>query len=127
MGRRTPSLCRLPRCAHPPRPIHEVSMKSLPTFAAVAVASLCLGAAAVPRAPESIVTNDNRKPAGTLKNGVLTLKLEARNGMWRPEGEKGSALPVAAWAEEGKPLSVPGPLVRVPMGTDVKPTLRNSL
>ena len=47
--------------------------------------------------------------------------------MWQPEGDKGRAVPVAAWAEEGKPMSVPGPLIRVPAGTDVKATLKNSL
>jgi FtsP/CotA-like multicopper oxidase with cupredoxin domain len=95
--------------------------------ATLVVASICVGAATVPNGPESIVANDNRRPAGTLKNGVLTVKLEARDGLWRPDGEKGVPLPVAAWAEEGKPLSVPGPLIRVPAGTDVKASLRNSL
>jgi FtsP/CotA-like multicopper oxidase with cupredoxin domain len=47
--------------------------------------------------------------------------------MWYPEGEKGPALPVAAFAEEGGPLQNPGPLIRVPAGTDVRVTLRNSL
>jgi FtsP/CotA-like multicopper oxidase with cupredoxin domain len=95
--------------------------------AALVVASVCLGAAAAPRSPESIVTNDNRRPAGTLEQGVLTLRLEARNGTWQPEGEHGRALPVAAWAEAGQPMSVPGPLIRVPAGTDVKASLRNTL
>jgi FtsP/CotA-like multicopper oxidase with cupredoxin domain len=89
--------------------------------------STLLAAAAMPRAPESIVTNDNRRAGGTLKNGVLTLKLEARTGEWRPEGDKGRAVTVGAWAEAGKPLSVPGPLVRVPVGTDVRASLKNTL
>src|SRR5436309_31682 len=87
----------------PLRSPYEVPMNSVARNAALVVACVLLGAAAAPRAPESIVANDNRRPAGTLKNGVLAVKLEARNGMWRPEGENGRALPVAAWAEEGKP------------------------
>jgi FtsP/CotA-like multicopper oxidase with cupredoxin domain len=58
---------------------------------------------------------------------VLTVKLEAREGLWRPEGENGRAIPVAAWAEEGKPLSNPGPLIRVPVGTEVHATIHNTL
>jgi len=102
-------------------------MNKLVRHAALVVATICVGAAATPRAPESIVANDNRRAAGTLNNGVLTLKLEARTGLWRPEGDQGRALTVAAWAEEGRPMSVPGPLIRVPVGTDVKASLRNSL
>jgi FtsP/CotA-like multicopper oxidase with cupredoxin domain len=97
--------------------------------ARVVAMSLTLGVvvAATPRAPEAIVANDNRHAAGVLSNGVLTVTLEARDGLWQPEGETSSGVEVAAWAEEGKPPSVPGPLVRVPVGTRVKATLRNSL
>jgi hypothetical protein len=34
----------------------------------------------------AIVANDNRRPAGTLANGTLVLKLRAALGNWRPEG-----------------------------------------
>ena len=96
----------------------------------VTIAALCAPAAvgvASRRAPEAIAANDNRRPAGTLVNGVLTVRLEARDGMWRPEGERSRAVRVAAWAEEGKPLSAPGPLIRVRAGTVVRASLRNSL
>jgi FtsP/CotA-like multicopper oxidase with cupredoxin domain len=82
---------------------------------------------AMSRAPESIAANDNRHSAGALSGKVLTVKLEAREGLWRPEGENGRAIPVAAWAEEGKPLSNPGPLIRVPVGTEVHATIHNTL
>ena len=75
----------------------------------------------------TISINDNRWPAGRLENGVLTLRLEARNGVWYPEGPRGVGLPVAAFAEDGGPLQNPGPLVRVPAGTEVRITLRNAL
>src|SRR6185436_7887748 len=66
---------------------------------------------------ERIVTHDNRTPAGQLRAGVLTIRLEAREGEWRPTTDGEPALVVRAFAEEGKPLSVPGPLIRVPEGT----------
>ena len=78
-------------------------------------------------APDSIGANDNRHSAGTLKNGVLTVALEARTGAWHPEGNGGRALEVAAFAETGKPLSTPGPMIRVPVGTEVRATIRNRL
>ncbi len=82
---------------------------------------------AMSRAPESIAPNDNRHAGGSLAGKALTLKLEAREGMWRPEGENGRAISVAAFAEEGKPLTNPGPLVRVPVGTEVHATIHNTL
>jgi FtsP/CotA-like multicopper oxidase with cupredoxin domain len=81
------------------------------------------------RAPtlQEITPSDNRTPAGRLEHGVLTVHLDARNGMWYPEGPEGIGLPVAAFAEEGKPLQNPGPLIRVRAGTDVRVIARNSL
>src|SRR5262245_11798862 len=34
-----------------------------------------------------VLSNDNRAPAGRLEHGILTLRLEARAGIWRPEGQ----------------------------------------
>src|SRR6478672_11237382 len=79
------------------------------------------------RSPETIAPNDNRHTAGTFANGVLTVALEAREGEWRPEGDGGRALALAAFAEEGQALSTPGPFIRVPAGTIVRATLRNRL
>jgi manganese oxidase len=76
---------------------------------------------------EIVTPNDNRNSAGTLVNGVLTVALEARSGRWYPEGEKGRALDVAAFAEEGKTLLTPGPVIRAALGTTVRMTIRNSL
>jgi FtsP/CotA-like multicopper oxidase with cupredoxin domain len=80
----------------------------------------------VPQIPQ-VLTSDNRERAGRLETGVLTVRLEARDGMWYPEGPHGLGLPVAAFAEEGKAPQNPGPLIRVPVGTEVRVTLRNSL
>jgi manganese oxidase len=76
---------------------------------------------------DAIAANDNRRAAGSLASGVLTVALEARDGSWQPEGERSRTLEVAAFAEEGKALTTPGPLIRVPVGTEVRATIRNRL
>lgn len=86
-------------------------------------ADTALSARITPR----ISANDNRRPAGWLKDGVLTVRLEARNGMWYPEGPTGAGLPVAAFGEAGKAPENPGPLIRVPAGTVVRVSVRNAL
>lgn len=78
-------------------------------------------------APSRVSPNDNRTPAGTLRDGVLTLRMVAQPAVWHPEGPNGPGLPIYAFAEEGKRPLVPGPLVRVPVGTQIDITLRNSL
>ncbi len=79
------------------------------------------------RAVERIIPNDNRIPGGRLRNGVLTLNLELRAGMFRPHGDDGPGVEVLALGEKGQPLSIPGPLVRVPEGTIIAATIRNRL
>jgi manganese oxidase len=76
---------------------------------------------------EPLAANDNRTPAGELRDGVLTLHLEMRKGVWHPESEKGETIPVYAFAETGKGLQVPGPTIRVPEGTTIDISLRNKL
>jgi FtsP/CotA-like multicopper oxidase with cupredoxin domain len=71
--------------------------------------------------------NDNRSPAGSLKGGVLTLRIVAQQAAWRPDGPSGCALGVHAFSEEGKPVTIPGPLIRVSSGTEVRVTVRNAL
>jgi FtsP/CotA-like multicopper oxidase with cupredoxin domain len=80
-----------------------------------------------PAAPENIVANDNRTPAGVLRDGVLTLRLEMRQGIWHPDGEANPGVETWALAEEGRPPQIPGPLIRVPEGTEIHATIRNSL
>jgi FtsP/CotA-like multicopper oxidase with cupredoxin domain len=62
------------------------------------------------------------------------LDMEARPARW--EGEKSDLDPEAAdpaivdvlgFAEEGGPVTIPGPLVRVPQGTEVRIRVRNSI
>src|SRR6516225_4582041 len=78
------------------------------TRALVLVTALCvpLPSAAEQSSLPVIVANDNRTPAGNLKDGILIL---------RP------------FAEQGEPPHSPGPLLRVPQGTRVHASIRNLL
>lgn len=74
-----------------------------------------------------VIVNDNRQAAGTLRSGVLTLRMEARLADWHPDGEDAVGATVPAFAEEGKPARIPGPLIRIPAGTEVVLSLHNAL
>ena len=93
-------------CARPPEPAAPTALQ-----------------ATLPR----IEANRNLSPAGQLRDGVLTLRLEIREGDWYPEAETGPSVVVQAFAEEGRTLQVPSPLIRVPAGTEVRATVRNTL
>lgn len=71
--------------------------------------------------------NDNRISAGRLHDGVLTLRLVVQMARWYPEANDGPFADVAVFAEEGHAPQVPGPLIRVPTGTTVDVTVRNTL
>ena len=73
-----------------------------------------------------IATNDNRVAAGVLRDGVLSVKLQIQRGEWHPDRDSDPGIPVLAFGEEGKPLQIPGPLIRVPKGTEVRATIRNT-
>ena len=91
-------------------------------------ASLPAACTHLPAPPaHAAVANDNRTRAGTLAGGILTLRLVARPAAWRPDGQSGCALSVHAFAEEGKGSTIPGPLIRVNAGTEVRVTVRNAL
>ena len=74
-----------------------------------------------------IIANQNHVPAGTLRDGVLLIQLEIAKGEWRPEADDGVALPVYAFGEAGRALQNPGPLIRVPQGTEIRATVHNIL
>ena len=74
-----------------------------------------------------IAANDNRRAAGFLRDGVLTLKLEAVRGMWFPDGDNDPGIDHPAFAERGRAPSIPGPLIRVPVGTEIRTTITNAL
>jgi len=74
-----------------------------------------------------ILANQNHVAAGTVRDGVLTVHLEIAKGVWHPEAEDGVALSLYAFGESGKPLQNPGPLIRVPQGTEIEAWLHNAL
>jgi len=110
--------------------------RSCAIFVAAALALVSLGYVraqepARPTTPQAtlprIEANQNLTPAGQLRDGVLTLRLEIREGNWYPEADTAPAAVVQAFGEEGRALQVPGPLIRVPAGTEVRVSVRNTL
>src|SRR5258705_3757246 len=80
-----------------------------------------------PAAASRATTNDNRRPAGTLRDGKLELKLDVVNAQWFPEAEDGPSVVMQTFAEQGRSPEIPGPMIPVPEGTEIHITLRNSL
>jgi hypothetical protein len=81
--------------------------------------------AAVHSAPPTATTlptalpNDNRTTAGTLRDGVLTLRLVVQWSAWTLNSRTARDLPMLAFAEEGKAPTIPGPFAR-PVRTRVR-------
>ena len=71
--------------------------------------------------------NDNRTAAGALTGNVFTIALELRSATWLPNGDSGIALRVQAFGEAGREASIPGPLLRVPSGTEMHVSIHNLL
>ncbi len=96
---------------------------------ALTVASTLLCWSALPaQAPLArISANDNRTPAGVLRNGVLRLQLDVVRAMWHPDRADEPGVDVLAFAERGHAPSIPAPLIRVPVGTAIHTTIRNTL
>lgn len=88
-----------------------------------ALTALVISADSLP----SIETNQNHAPAGVLRDGVLKIRLEIAKGEWHPEADDGIVLSVYAFGEAGRPLQNPGPLIRVPQGTEIQASLHNTL
>jgi len=75
----------------------------------------------------AVTANDNRTPAGELRNGTLSLQLELREGRWYPENSGGPYRDVYAFAEADHAPQSSGPLIRIPQGTLIHTTIRNAL
>ena len=71
--------------------------------------------------------NDNLRPAGTLSGRVLRVSLALHRVDWRPLGRDRAGATVLAFAEAGRPAEIPGPLLRVPLGTELRATVTNRL
>lgn len=72
-------------------------------------------------------SNDNRTPAGILRNRVLSIRLEVRRAAWYPQEDGKANAVVDSFAEEGHTPQIPGPLIRVPEGTEIAASVRNLL
>ena len=80
-----------------------------------------------PSAPTAAVPNDNRTSGGHLAKGVFTLNLDAKEATWYPEGSSGPPILVHAFGEAGQPARAPGPMIRVPAGTEMHISVHNTL
>jgi FtsP/CotA-like multicopper oxidase with cupredoxin domain len=76
---------------------------------------------------QRIQANDNQTRAGTRRGDTLVVQLEARRGLWFPGADSGPSEPVLAFGEAGKPLLLPGPMIRVRTGTMLRVVVRNTL
>jgi FtsP/CotA-like multicopper oxidase with cupredoxin domain len=110
-------------------------MKLLQTTAFVSIATASAYALAtsstVARGPttttDTALANDNRVAAGRLENDTLRLRLTVKPSDWRILGDSQPAFRALAFAEEGHPPTIPGPLIRVPVGTPTSIHVHNPL
>jgi FtsP/CotA-like multicopper oxidase with cupredoxin domain len=75
----------------------------------------------------TVAANDNRVAGGTLKNGVRTIQLELREARWYPDRDGGPSVVVQTFSEEGRAPQIPGPMIRVPEGTEIHASVHNLL
>lgn len=86
------------------------------------------GSGTVPYATAPMVQpNSNVARAGTLRDGVLSITLVAAESEFRINGPHRPPMTVAAFSEPGKAPLMPGPFIRVPRGTQIRVSVRNSL
>ncbi|HEX5818720.1 MAG TPA: multicopper oxidase domain-containing protein [Gemmatimonadales bacterium] len=58
---------------------------------------------------------------------MLSLRLTLRQGAWFPDSSDGASTPLPAFAAGDGPLQIPGPLIRVPEGTEIRVRVENRL
>jgi manganese oxidase len=95
------------------------------------VSSTALVKASGPTPPTGVdqiaAANDNRTPAGSHVGDTLLLRLTVSPVKWNILGDSNPGFHVAAFAEEGKAPTIPGPLVRVRVGGPIHVIIRNPL
>lgn len=102
-------------------------MRVSPSLALPLTLLLTSGAGLRQQALPVAAPNDNRTPVGTLQDGVLSIALEATTSLWYPDGDSLPGMPIEVFGEPGKQPVTPGPLLRVPAGTELRVSIRNSL
>src|SRR5215204_1656956 len=119
---------------HPPQ--ENRTMPFLPLHAVLAVAVPLLQDAVIspparvplprPVASAPVATpNQNLVAAGRRVRDTVTLALDVVEAAFQAEGSGDPVVRILALAERGKTPQVPGPLLRAPVGTTVRLTLRN--
>ncbi len=76
---------------------------------------------------DTVVPNDNRVAAGARRGSVVQVELVAQVARWRPGANVDSMVTVMALAEGNGAPRIPGPLVRVSEGTEVRLRIRNDV
>lgn len=80
----------------------------------------------VANAPIASVNNNRvAMGGGRLAGKTLTAALDIVEAAYQPEGEHDPVVRILAFAEPGKAPTVPGPLLRAPVGTTVRLTIHN--
>src|SRR4051812_16851403 len=90
--------------------------------AAAVLGVVLLSAAPVSRRTPDLLQlqpNPNTERAGSLRDGVLTIALEAKESAWRLNGATRPPMTIEAFSEVGKAPLMPGPLVRAAQGTEI--------
>jgi FtsP/CotA-like multicopper oxidase with cupredoxin domain len=77
--------------------------------------------------PPFVQPNSNTERAGVLRDGTLTVMLEAKEALWQLNGPDRPPMTVAVFAEPGKPPQMPGPLVRAAAGVEIHLSVHNTL
>ena len=88
---------------------------------------IVLGASSPRRDLPSVRPNAETERAGTLRDGILTVSLDAGRASWRADGPNHAPMRIEAFSEVGKSPLLPGPLVRAVQGTEIRFLVRNSL
>ncbi len=72
-----------------------------------------------------VVANDNRVPGGRMEAGVVELELVAQLAGWLPDTDVDSLVTIQAFGEGSGAPRIPGPLLRVMEGGDVRVAITN--
>jgi FtsP/CotA-like multicopper oxidase with cupredoxin domain len=101
------------------------SVRAVPTVRPSS--TIAVGSSAFRAELPVVQPNRNVERAGVLRDGLLTVTLEAKESRFWIDGPSRPPTIVEAFSEPGKQPQMPGPLVRVPQGTEIRFSVRNSL
>lgn len=98
-----------------------------PSLTTAALLLLGAGSTHAQQTFERVRPNDMRARAGMTMAGTVAIRMEARLAQWHPQGDEMPGVLIPVFAEIGRPAQVPGPLIRIPGGTNVIVTVRNMI